>query len=99
MPSERSDLDPLADPAYHAGRSPRAGRNRLESALKPWLVEPLEGGGAHLTCPHCKNITGVVLEAWVSCKPEFVGRPCTHCFGTAKIPEEYRVHTHQHPTP
>lgn len=69
-------------------------RDYLESKLKPWSIEKV-GGKLGITCPHCGGKALVskrwkqprTYECWDGSIVLIVGRSCTYCFKTARIPK------------
>jgi hypothetical protein len=48
---------------------------------KFWLL-----GDVKITCPGCGGSAIVNKKRWLRSRPEFVGRSCTYCFKTYRIP-------------
>lgn len=65
-------------------------QGRFHKQMKPWLVESAERTGwIKITCPHkdCGGVAFVKRGMWLhGARRRFIGRSCTYCFKTAKVP-------------
>lgn len=70
-------------------REARERERVFNSQLPEWIVER-EGGTLNITCPR-KDCGGKakVSPRWLRSRPKFVGRSCTYCFRTARIPARF----------
>jgi hypothetical protein len=65
-------------------------RTSLASTLPLWITAPGEGGTLRITCPRCGGKAVVNKSKWLGYRSEeghsFIGRSCTYCFKTSRIP-------------
>lgn len=64
-------------------------RAAFHTQLPEWVVEKV-GGTLNITCPR-KDCGGKakVSPRWLRSRPRFIGRSCTYCFRTARIPARF----------
>lgn len=70
-------------------RKAEQARASFNNQLPEWIVER-EGGTLNITCPR-KDCGGKakVSPRWLRSRPKFIGRSCTYCFRTARIPARF----------
>lgn len=58
-------------------------------SLKPWLTTSLDANKLGIECPHkeCGGKAVVNKKKWLNLKREYVGRSCTYCFRTSRVPD------------
>ena len=61
----------------------------LASTLPFWKVMRGEGGTLRITCPRCGGKAVVNGKKWVDSWPG-IGRSCTYCFFTNRLPLDLR---------
>lgn len=66
-------------------------RTAMTSTLPCWITQKGEGGTLRITCPRCGGKAIVNAHKWYKgdgqYKGPMIGRSCTYCFFTNRIPE------------
>lgn len=82
MISKREEEESRRGPAQRHGTS-------QASTLPVWQAERGEARGTlNITCPYkdCGGKAVVNAKKWKESRPDFIGRSCTYCFRTARLP-------------